>query len=664
MRLSSTLRLHRLLVTWPHVTADAASAQLFYVPAAVLSWGTARSLHCFTTVRALLEASPWFRMRDGRDHLLVVPTAAPGGIGRAKGVRPRRFWQMLANATLLAPFGEGRSRGRCRRCWHFGPSRRPLLVPLPSGLGPHNAPTGGTVPRMWTETRAWRVAYRGADCDAAGPRQQAVCAAMRGPRMRMVEEMGLARVELANSTLDKLLLAGGLCSGREAFEGLCSWSDRRPSGDTGGALAGALWRHSVQLWRDADFCLVPSEDPLFGTHFHNMVSEGCVPVVLHGPGVHLSELLPLAPLLPWLDMAVLWRLGSEQRRMNMQASVEQLLEHLLIQGSDALAEHRRSLREHLHILGWALDVLPTPGAHVSREATSARGEQGSAGLGVALLELSQQVLQPPSSMPKAEAVARGRGGLRRHSYGGTAAVTRASVAGRPASLRFAIIAFSDRPALRALTRPCLLRFVEMAAARGHQYDLLLEDRPLLDSRDWHPAWNKLAYARRALLAGGYATVVCVDDDVLITSPWRDPIYDLVLDAFLQEGSVKLVLASFDEVVDARVPLNAGVLALRQHPRTLNLIDELFRLARQLRLVDGYIWLPRISGLWDQDAFAAYVRWHGKEAFALVEHRVVQSIVRPDHSHWRPGDFAAHLTGLADLDPESRVDLLRSFLREL
>jgi len=126
----------------------------------------------------------------------------------------------------------------------------------------------------------------------------------------------------------------------------------------------------------------------------------------------------------------------------------------------------------------------------------------------------------------------------------------------------------------------------------------------------------------------------------------------------------LVLASHDEVVTRRVPLNTGILALKRHPQTLVLIDEVFRLGRRLQLLDGYIWLPRLSGLWDQDAFAAYIHWHGAESFALLEHRKLQSIARRTHSSWQPGDFAVHFTGLADVDPEGRAELIRNFMKRL
>ncbi|CAJ1355696.1 unnamed protein product [Effrenium voratum] len=221
--------------------------------------------------------------------------------------------------------------------------------------------------------------------------------------------------------------------------------------------------------------------------------------------------------------------------------------------------------------------------------------------------------------------------------------------------RWALVSFSDRW-LSQLTRPSLHEFV---AARPW-YDLLLEEEPLLDARDWHPAWNKLAYARRALILGTYKAVVCLDDDILITNPKIDPIADAI-ETYFAAHQAKLVVASLDEQVHARVPFNTGVLALRSSQETLMLLDEVFRIGRRLKLVNGYTWLPRVTGLWDQDAFAEYVDQYGASRFALLPHGQLQSFVRRGHSLWSAGHFAAHFTGLAELDAEDRADLLKGFL---
>eukprot|EP00438_Fugacium_kawagutii_P028722 Skav229196 [mRNA] locus=scaffold1004:490268:491335:- [translate_table: standard] len=208
--------------------------------------------------------------------------------------------------------------------------------------------------------------------------------------------------------------------------------------------------------------------------------------------------------------------------------------------------------------------------------------------------------------------------------------------------RWALLTYSDR-AWAKLTRPSLQDF----AAMHPEYDLMFEEEALLDSRDFHPAWNKLAYARRALILGKYDAVVCFDDDIFIVDPVQDPIGKAIREHFPS----KLVIASLDEHVSARVPFNTGVLILKSSPETLMMLDEIFRIGRQLRLVNGYSWLPRLTGLWDQDAFADYISLKGNESFALLPHGQLQTLVRSGRP--LPSQelvFAAHFTGLLDLEP--------------
>eukprot|EP00439_Symbiodinium_sp_Y106_P069416 s862_g11.t3 len=233
----------------------------------------------------------------------------------------------------------------------------------------------------------------------------------------------------------------------------------------------------------------------------------------------------------------------------------------------------------------------------------------------------------------------------------------------PRQGRWALLQFSDRP-LAALTRPSLEDFVGRYPGR---YDLLFEEESLVDPRDFHPSWNKLAYARRVLILGDYDAVVCLDDDILITNPRIDPIHEALVEHFIEDvtsDSETLVVASLDEQVNGRVPFNTGVLALRSSPLTLNLLDKVFQIGRRLKLIDGNAWLPRITGLWDQDAFAEYIQTYGFKSFALLPHGQLQSFVRAGKSHWIPGAFAAHFTGLSEETPQRGMDLLRDFLKAL
>merc|ERR1712137_1279015 len=63
----------------------------------------------------------------------------------------------------------------------------------------------------------------------------------------------------------------------------------------------------------------------------------------------------------------------------------------------------------------------------------------------------------------------------------------------PRRPRIALVSFSDRPQLRAATWPSLRRFAEAYPGR---YFLELHTEAMLDPRDFHAAWNKIAYMRR------------------------------------------------------------------------------------------------------------------------------------------------------------------------
>merc|ERR1711920_834527 len=94
--------------------------------------------------------------------------------------------------------------------------------------------------------------------------------------------------------------------------------------------------------------------------------------------------------------------------------------------------------------------------------------------------------------------------------------------------------------------------------------------------------------------------------------------------------------------DERVPFNTGVLAM----------------------AGGWRMLAK-EGWWDQDAFAVYVQKHSLLEFKVTEHRVLQSFHRPGFpvSHWQPGDFAAHVTGLRGRIPH-RLHVVREFVEQL
>lgn len=234
---------------------------------------------------------------------------------------------------------------------------------------------------------------------------------------------------------------------------------------------------------------------------------------------------------------------------------------------------------------------------------------------------------------------------------------------------YAIVSFSDRDDLTELTWPTLQRFVE---SHPERYDLFLTGETLVDGRDFHPSWNKLAHVRRLLLTGHpvlqskYDAVVWIDDDVAITNYTHDPLFDAIQENLPPYDKLTVqVVASRDTLVWERVPLNSGVLIFRRSSEALTIIEALFRLSRQQHLFGGVWRTPRLEGFWDQDAFAAYIREHGDAAFHFVEHGVLQSFVRFSESKWRAGDFAAHFTFLAEAGGRvEQLNFVRGALQQM
>eukprot|EP00930_Biecheleria_cincta_P035563 TRINITY_DN24456_c0_g1_i1.p1 TRINITY_DN24456_c0_g1~~TRINITY_DN24456_c0_g1_i1.p1 ORF type:complete len:522 (-),score=69.22 TRINITY_DN24456_c0_g1_i1:14-1486(-) len=225
--------------------------------------------------------------------------------------------------------------------------------------------------------------------------------------------------------------------------------------------------------------------------------------------------------------------------------------------------------------------------------------------------------------------------------------------------RIALITWSDRPELAKLTLPSLERFCEEHPGR---YELIVEQEPLLDPRQWAPAWNKLAFLRRHLITGFYDAVLWIDDDILITEPTLDPIFEGLKDSLVKLWNDTYIYASKDVREDDRVRFNTGILGLRRGRRAMRLIQDLFKIANRPEVLDDQVFVTRREGWWDQDAFAVWAQDNDLELAYLEEHRKVQSFVRDmDNMEWQPGDFAAHFTGFRN--QEQRLALVRQFMRE-
>lgn len=133
----------------------------------------------------------------------------------------------------------------------------------------------------------------------------------------------------------------------------------------------------------------------------------------------------------------------------------------------------------------------------------------------------------------------------------------------------------------------------------------------------------------------------IDDDIFISSPER-AIAALIAPYFARRCDPRAVVAVAEDAV-SYTPFNAGVLAVRSAPAAATLLRRVYELgARQ-----GLAWKRD----WEQSAMALDYNSsaEARAAYCVVPPTVLQSLFRDYGLHpsqlWRPGHFAAHLTGL-------------------
>jgi len=569
--------------------------------------------------------------------------------------------------------------------------------------------------------RGARIAYRGLAYSAMIERS-AIRSAATETSMSVMQETGQIRLEFTNWTHELLNAGvcrpdtafEGLCAWHEV-------GGKVQQTSFGKERSQSMKRRSLELWGDSDTCLVLPGDGGYELRLYSMLNLGCVPVIVYAPGSSYPK-LPFPYQLPWHEFAIFWAITTAASDGEMLfRSAHQVLMQLLHLDPDVLQKKREALMRYAPGLGWtnrgtrcgtnrhtrrtALDLLvrelqfraEMPDQYhkittqdwlwkIPRESMdiSANDDLTGNGCPSGWMYCESHRWEPsrgdqcnaefwevgwrcPINCERAEGevrcVAKRGGGVapcRSPTCEKRIAFIEPQVGPRNLlrPLRLAIVTFSNRPQVSALTRPSLERYCDEHPGR---YDLLVHDEPFLDRRDFAPAWNKLALVRRALVVGGYDAVVWVDDDVLITEPSHDPIYKVIVEKLLVLDHERLVAASLDERVDERVPMNTGVLIFKKSHHTLRLIDQLFVIGRRWQVLDGMFTLPRLMGWWDQDAIAVYVQRHGIGKFVVVEHRMLQSFVRVGSMRWRPGDFAAHFTGFRNAGSQKRLELIRHFV---
>ena len=203
-------------------------------------------------------------------------------------------------------------------------------------------------------------------------------------------------------------------------------------------------------------------------------------------------------------------------------------------------------------------------------------------------------------------------------------------------------------------------------------DLKVELDYYLKVRSGH--WHKIFLLRRLLDAACFDFYVVVDDDVVVTAP------SMQLHAILEDLPPDYLGAGADEnyhhhaqsQIGGGYSFNTGLLATRGGEYAKLLLEAAW--LEPFRADGDACWLKGCFA-WDQAAVASL---HGRVgAVHVFPYRWLQSswnahtcapdlfaqgcAVENSRLAWRPGDFAAHLSGGHYVDRSHRLDLLREYL---
>eukprot|EP00928_Gymnodinium_smaydae_P077315 TRINITY_DN6058_c1_g1_i1.p1 TRINITY_DN6058_c1_g1~~TRINITY_DN6058_c1_g1_i1.p1 ORF type:complete len:1272 (-),score=168.22 TRINITY_DN6058_c1_g1_i1:8-3292(-) len=368
--------------------------------------------HCFLYLRELIEASPWFQRRQGRDHFVLLgghdyPAAFDPHLPPTdKNYVLEQAWPSFINFMLLH---FGARTERCAAIWNNPWAARTLSIEEGTREDPSCATRmlrTITIPPHLPEDpfdcrhmarqaalfRRLRVAYRGLGYGAMIERnlfQNVVSTDM----WNKVKDAGWINLEFSNWTLEKL--ASGRCDKSMAFEGLCPWRH------VGGRMIDGLTRvldmrkRARALWPDSEFCLVLPGDGGYEIRLYSILNAGCIPVIVNTKGVSFPK-LPFAGSLPWHEFAIFWYIDTAHFEVGGEdyfdlpeavgRSASQLLIQLLAVGKEAVQRKRKALLQYAVGLRWgpqqhclrginrtAMDFLAHELAYVSNLPDDPRG---------------------------------------------------------------------------------------------------------------------------------------------------------------------------------------------------------------------------------------------------------------------------------------------------
>jgi len=193
-----------------------------------------------------------------------------------------------------------------------------------------------------------------------------------------------------------------------------------------------------------------------------------------------------------------------------------------------------------------------------------------------------------------------------------------------------IVSLSNRPELRNITWPVMERY-----CKKHGYNFRTFDDTLDVSR--HPAWSKLLAIKQAMEEEPSNMVVWLDDDVLITCPYKT-IQDLVRFTPFEN----ILMTEDIEELKYCSSFNSGLMFCKNTDAVKSHLDFIYELVTKEPKVERYLQ----RHMWEQSVMDHFHREIDDNFYTVVPMYPIQGFVGDDSHGWFPGMFAAHVPGRA------------------
>jgi hypothetical protein len=216
-----------------------------------------------------------------------------------------------------------------------------------------------------------------------------------------------------------------------------------------------------------------------------------------------------------------------------------------------------------------------------------------------------------------------------------------------------IVSFSSPPMRSEFVG--IVKKSQESYAKQHGYSYAYYEEPFDTSRA--PPWSKIVALFRQLRQSSEDWLLWIDDDAIITNP------SIRLGTLIHAyGRGKNIVIAEDAHADRGIPINTGLFLIRN-----DAWSELF--LRHVWHAGLELGLRNLGTLHEQQAMTHVVfhgcREHIRQYVSVVSKRLMNSFIRysayddPEDSRWRPGDLAAHMTGIQNRDRDSIARQLAS-----